>query len=275
MTSVVPAKILDIRNLTVVYRSPKSRIFKRDLNTIAVKNANIHVDAGEFVGIVGESGSGKSTIAQVVTGFIRPTEGEVYLCGKDLFRLRGKSRRMARIEAQLIFQDPVGSLDPRQSVESALNEIRALHSERSHWIGNEALLASVGLEARILARYPHQLSGGQAQRIAIARAILLRPAMLIADEATSALDVSVQAQILDLLKSLSREYGIAVLLISHDLAVVRQTCNRVYVIYRGNVVEEGNTESIMNNPRHEYTKRLIDAAFNKGRHFMLATASEG
>ena len=248
----------------VVQRRRRASLFARSLAVPAVCDASLTVERGEIVGLVGESGSGKSTLAFVAAGFVRPTSGSVRLQGNDLFALTGSALRRARTQCQVIFQDPYGSLDPRQSIASSLREIRRLHPERTAWIDDAALLGEVGLRAAMRDHYPHQLSGGEAQRVAIARAILVRPALLIADEATSALDVSVQAQILNLLAALNRGQGIAILLISHDLAVVRHLCDRIYVLHRGQIVEHGMTEQVLTAPRHAYTQQLIAASESKG-----------
>jgi ABC-type dipeptide/oligopeptide/nickel transport system ATPase subunit len=159
----------------------------------------------------------------------------------------------------MVFQDPNASFDPRQSVRSGLRELRRLHKQRTDWTSDEDLLRRVGLQPTLLGRLPHQLSGGQAQRVSVARALLLRPKLLIADEPTSALDVSVQAQILDLLRTLCRDEDLSILFISHDLAVVRSLCRRVYVMRGGQVVESGLTADIMARPQHEYTVKLLEA----------------
>jgi peptide/nickel transport system ATP-binding protein len=254
----------------VVRRRRRARLFGRSTDVPAVRNATLAVGDGEIVGLVGESGSGKSTIAFVAAGFLRPSAGTVRLQGADLFAMSGKALRLARLQCQVIFQDPYGSLDPRQSIASVFREIRHLYPERTAWTDDAGLLARVGLRPVLLDHYPHQLSGGEAQRVAIARAILVRPTLLIADEATSALDVSVQAQVLNLLLLLNRAERIAILLISHDLAVVRHTCDRVYVLNEGTIVEHGATEQVLTAPQHPYTRRLIAASESK----LLRTAPE-
>lgn len=243
--------VLEIGDLTVRYGSAK-----RSSGPPAVDRVSLTVDQREIVGVVGESGSGKTSIAMVAAGLWSATEGSVKILGKEV------STRMPRHEraaVQMVFQDPHGSFDPRQSVQSGFRELRALHRERSGWISDEDLLRRVELQPNLLNRLPHQLSGGQAQRVSIARALLLRPRLLIADEPTSALDVSVQAQILALLQSLCQDEGLSVLFISHDLAVVRSICHRVYVMRAGRVVESGVTSRVMEHPQDGYTVKLLAA----------------
>jgi ABC-type glutathione transport system ATPase component len=254
---VTPA--LEIKDLRVVYDSPTSSLLGGTGSAVpAVRGVSIVVAPGELVGIVGESGSGKSSIALAVAGIGRVTSGAIRILGKDRTKPRGgRVGRAGRADVQMVFQDPYSSLDPRQTIRSGLAELRHLHPGRTDWIADEELLRSVGLQANLLKRYPHQLSGGQCQRISIARALLLKPAVLVADEPTSSLDVSVQAQILNLVLDLQSERGFGVLFISHDLGVVRQVCERVYVLQSGVVVEEGVTETVFASPSEPYTQRLI------------------
>jgi peptide/nickel transport system ATP-binding protein len=250
---------LAIEDLHVVYDPPAARILRRARAGVpAVRGVSIVVAPGEMVGIVGESGSGKSSIALAVVGVGRITSGSIRVLGQLRTKPQaGPAGRAARADVQMVFQDPYSSLDPRQSIQSGLAELRYLHPERTGWITDEALLRSVGLHANLLQRYPHQLSGGQCQRISIARALLLQPVVLVADEPTSSLDVSVQAQILNLLLDLQSQRSFGVLFISHDLGVVRQVCERVYVLQSGVVVESGTPESVFASPAEPYTQRLI------------------
>jgi ABC-type glutathione transport system ATPase component len=254
---VTPA--LEIKDLRVVYDSPASGMLGGTGSAVpAVRGVSIVVAPGELVGIVGESGSGKSSIALAVAGIGRVTSGTIRILGKDRTKpLGGRVGRAERADVQMVFQDPYSSLDPRQTIRSGLAELRHLHPGRTDWIADQELLRSVGLQANLLQRYPHQLSGGQCQRISIARALLLKPAVLVADEPTSSLDVSVQAQILNLVLDLQSTRGFGVLFISHDLGVVRQVCERVYVLQSGVVVEEGVTETVFASPSEPYTQRLI------------------
>lgn len=263
----VPAPALDIQDLHVVYKPRASASFLRHASGIpAVSGVSIVVEPGEAVGVVGESGSGKSSIARSVVGIGPISSGTIRVLGKDRTLVEsGRRGREARADVQMVFQDPYSSLDPRQSIGSGFAELRALHPARTAWTSDEDLLGSVGLHANLLKRYPHQLSGGQCQRVSIARALLLRPVVLVADEPTSALDVSVQAQILNLLLDLQSDWGFGILFISHDLGVVRQTCKRVYVLQKGGVVESGTTETIFSSPTEPYTQRLISSIPGRGK----------
>ncbi|MCG2623382.1 ATP-binding cassette domain-containing protein [Arthrobacter sp. I2-34] len=222
----------------------------------AVDGVDLSVGAGEIVGVVGESGSGKTSLAMAVLGLGRTTSGSIDVDGIVPGPRLPLDQRAA---IQMVFQDPHGSLDPRQSIGRGLRELRRLHKARTGWISDEDLLSRVGLSGDVLTRLPHQISGGQAQRVSIARALLLRPTLLLADEPTSALDVSVQAQILRLLKGLRDEEGLTILFISHDLAVVRSVCDRVYVMKSGRVVESGRTGEVLERPQHPYTQALLAA----------------
>ncbi|MEV4376297.1 ATP-binding cassette domain-containing protein [Streptosporangium sp. NPDC049644] len=245
-------RVLDVDRLSVVHRARG----RRGHPVVAVDDVSLGVGAGEIVGVVGESGSGKTSLAMAVAGLGKISTGKVTVSGTEVGK---RFSRSARAEIQVILQDPHGSLDPRQSVRRGLRELRGIHSERTAWVTDEELLAKVGLTADLLDRLPHQMSGGQAQRVSIARALLLRPSLLLADEPTSALDVSVQAQILRLLLELRRTEGLAILFISHDLAVVRAVCDQVHVMLRGQVVEHGVTAEVFDRPAHEYTRRLLAA----------------
>jgi len=256
--------VLEIRDLRVVHPKPWSR----HGGFVAVDGVSLSVQRGEVVGLVGESGSGKTTVAMAAAGLGRVTSGNIRVRGQELTAMRGRALRRFRAEVQVVFQDPHGSLDPRQSVRSGLRELRTLHRERAGWITDDGLMARVGLGSEILDRLPNEISGGQAQRVSIARALLLRPSLLVADEPTSALDVSIQAQIVELLRSLSRAEDVAILFISHDLSVVRQLCQRVLVMRSGVVVEEGTMESVASDPRHAYTRALIEAL--PGKHYVDA-----
>ena len=254
MTS--PTPVLTIEDLRVVF---SQRGVGRRPDVVAVDGVSIHVESGEIVGLVGESGSGKTTLALATALLGRITEGEIRISGESIIGISRSRMRRLRSQIQVVFQDPHGSLDPRQSVSQGLAELRSLHPDRTDWATNAELLAKVGLTEDLLDHLPHELSGGQAQRVSVARALLLRPSLLVADEPTSALDVSVQAQILNLLLQLRASEQIAVLLISHDLSVVRNLCDRVYVMKDGRVVEAGQTEDLLASPSHPYTRQLIAA----------------
>jgi peptide/nickel transport system permease protein len=228
---------------------------------LAVDRASITVGAGEIVGVVGESGSGKTSLAMAVAGLGAQSGGQIFLAGE---LLEAHWTADQRAEVQVVLQDPHGSLDPRQTVRGGFMELRRTQPQRTKWISDEDLLAKVGLQPEVLDRLPHEMSGGQAQRISIARALLLRPRLLIADEPTSALDVSVQAQILSLLLDLRRTEGLCILFISHDLAVIRSICDRVYVMLHGRVVESGEVSDVFDHPANVYTKRLLQALPGRG-----------
>lgn len=246
--------VLEIEDLVVQHRRERSR----ELFT-AVDHVSLSIAPGESVGVVGESGSGKTTLAMAATALGTPGTGTIRLLGRDLRALKHRELRALRPEVQVVFQDPHGSLDPRQSVRSGFKELRALQPKRTDWIDDEALLGRVRLAPDLLDRYPHQLSGGQAQRVCIARALMMRPRLIVADEPTSGLDVSVQADVLELLREARRTTGASMLFISHDLAVVRGICQRVVVMYRGAVVEQGEVEDVFARPQHEYTRKLLAA----------------
>jgi len=229
----------------------------------ALDDVSIALEPGEILGIVGESGSGKSTLARLVMALDRPTAGKVLFEGADLFSRRPRDLRGMRRHFQMVFQDPYGALDPRQTVGRIIAEPLALMPDaptgKARRIRVTALLEEVGLQGRDIDLYPHEFSGGQRQRIAIARALITRPKLLVADEPTSALDVTVQAQILKLILSMRAEHGLSVLLITHNIAVVDEICDRAVVMQGGRVVEEGPVATVLDNPRAAYTRRLLAA----------------
>jgi peptide/nickel transport system ATP-binding protein/oligopeptide transport system ATP-binding protein len=226
----------------------------------AVEDVTLTVNAGETLGIVGESGCGKSTTARLMVRLLDPTAGSVRFDGRDITRLSHRQLRPLRREMQMIFQDPYSSLNPRKSVGQIVAEPFAVHH-----VGGDVktrvreLLERVGLSPEHYNRYPHEFSGGQRQRIGIARALALQPKLIVCDEPVSALDVSVQAQILNLLKSLQREFELTYVFISHDLSVIRQVSDRIAVMYLGRVVEVGDSELLYEHPRHPYTAALLSA----------------
>lgn len=229
----------------------------------AVSDVSFKVARGEAVGLVGESGSGKSTIGRLLLGLTKPSAGRVLVDGNDLAAASGAALRLLRQRMQLIFQDPTSSLDPRRRVGAQVADGLAIHRivpARHRHERMLALLGQVGLDPAHADRYPHSFSGGQLQRIGIARALSTGPDFIVADEPVSALDVSVQAQVLTLLAGLRTRLGLSMLFISHDLQVVRSLCDRVLVLYLGRIVEEGPTKAVMANPRHPYTIALLSAS---------------
>jgi peptide/nickel transport system ATP-binding protein len=228
----------------------------------AAKAVDLSVRRGETVGVVGESGSGKSTVARCIARLIDPTEGAILIDGKDVARLGARALRPHRKRVQIIFQDPYRSLNPRRTVGASMVE-GPMNFGTSQPVAEERarqLMRLVGLEPDALGRFPHQFSGGQRQRICVARALAMQPEVLIADEAVSALDVSVQAQVLALIDDVRRRFNLAVLFITHDLRVAAQICDRIAVMHRGAVVEEGATSQVFGAPRHAYTRALFEAA---------------
>jgi ABC-type glutathione transport system ATPase component len=229
---------------------------------VAVRDVSLTLDAGEILGIVGESGSGKSTLGRMILGLIEPTSGLISFQGRDVTHRSNTERRALSRDIQVIFQDPYGSLNPRQRVEDIIREPLDIHGvgtpqERRARV--HELMGRVALADRYRHVYPHELSGGLRQRVGIATALALNPKIIIADEPVSALDVSVQAQILDLLTDLQRETSVGMLFISHDLGVVHQISDRVAVMRRGEIVESGDVEPIYSAPQHPYTRALLSA----------------
>ena len=230
-------------------------------STTAVDDVSFELARGECLGIVGESGSGKSTIARMLTHLEGVTEGQIFLKGKDITHIRGKALREIYQDMQMVFQMPMESFDPRCTLGDGIGEsLRNMGITRAETRKRvENLLERCGLDKEYADRYPHQVSGGQCQRAAIARALAVSPEILICDEATSALDVTVQKQILDLLTELKQKENLSFILICHDLALVQEFCDRVLVLYHGKTVECGTPDEIINHPKMEYTKKLIDS----------------
>ena len=229
----------------------------------AVKGVSLNVEPGEIVGLVGESGCGKSSLGRAAIGLTPMASGSILFDGFSVNEASKSEQKKIRRNMQMIFQDPYGSLNPRLQIGSALLDVMEVHSigsSRQERLDRAVeLLKAVDLPANSIGRYPHEFSGGQRQRICIARALTLEPSLLIADEPVSALDVSVQAEILDVLESLRQERQLAFLFISHDLAVVRNLCDRVAVMFNGELVEVGRAEEVIDHPQHAYTKKLLDA----------------
>ncbi len=248
--------------------SVKKGLFGDRATITAVEDVNIALNQNMVFSVVGESGSGKSTLARLVLGLLKPTAGRVFFKGKDISSFTKEELKAFRRAVQVIFQDPFASLNPRQSIYSALSEPFKVHKLAS---GRElkdrvaTLLESVGLRPEYMNRYPHEFSGGQRQRICIARALALRPEVIVADEPLSSLDVSIQAQILNLLTDLKNKYSLSYLFISHDLNVVRYFSDYVAVMYAGRIVEEAEAGVLFENPLHPYTQLLIESAPGEGR----------
>ena len=253
------APLLEVRDLVKRYRLPRERLLRPAPVIEALRGVSFAVHAGRSLGIVGESGSGKSTLARLVMALETPTEGSVLMAGRDLNALSPASLIAARRDFQMVFQDPYGSLDPRQRVGRIVAEpLIGAAPDEAHARVAEALNA-VGLRDTDADKYPHEFSGGQRQRIAIARALITRPKLIVADEPVSALDVSVQAQVLNLLADLQAEFGVTYLFVSHDLAVIDHVCDEVAVMQAGRIVEYGLTEQVLQQPSHPYTRTLLAA----------------
>jgi ABC-type glutathione transport system ATPase component len=258
----VSPPLLQVDNLVREYTLPREKVFGPPPKVHALNGVSFRMEAGRSLGIVGESGSGKSTLARLVMALDTPTAGSVKLLGRDLHALAPEQLRHARRDFQMVFQDPYGSLDPRQTIGRIVAEPLAAQGDASSGERRErtaAALDSVGLRAGDLGKYPHEFSGGQRQRIAIARALITRPRLIVADEPVSALDVSVQAQVLNLLHDLQDEFGITYMLISHDLAVVHHLCDEVAVLWQGRIVEQGPPERLFRAAEHPYTRALLEA----------------
>ena len=266
--------LLEVRQLGRRFALPRSALWQPASSLQALSSVNFKLQPGKSLGIVGESGSGKSTLARLVMALDQPTEGQVLFNGVDVHKAAPADLRQLRSGFQMVFQDPYGSLDPRQKVLSIVTEpIQTLAIRANdHWPMSERVegqamlrdraaeaLSEVGLRTADLDKYPHEFSGGQRQRIAIARALITRPALIVADEPVSALDVSVQAQVLNLMMDLQDRYGLSYLLVSHDLAVVNLMCDDVLVLQSGQVLEQGAATQIFQHPAHPYTRMLISA----------------
>ena len=247
------AAMLAVEHLTVRYPDAPS--------ALALSDVSFELSPGEALGVVGESGSGKSTLARAILGLVRPSAGACLWDGREMQSISGRARRLLRRNLQIVFQDPVASLDPRQPIGASVAEPYTAHEKdtvSSVAARTRGVLADVGLEAEVANRYPHELSQGECQRAALARAMMLAPKLLVCDEPVSSLDVSVQGQIVNLLARF-RERGTALIVISHNLAVVRYLCARILVLYAGQVMELASREQVFSAPRHPYTRLLLGA----------------
>jgi oligopeptide transport system ATP-binding protein len=256
--------ILDVRDLTVRFPVRGRGLLARRRDLVAVDAVSFDMRAGETLGIVGESGCGKSTLGRAVLGLIAAQEGRIAWMGRDLRTLDAAQMRPLRRDLQIVFQDPLASLDPRMTVgdivaEPLGNFEPGLPKEAAQARVRD-MLAKVGLSPEMINRYPHEFSGGQCQRIGIARAMILKPKLIVCDEPVSALDVSIQAQIINLLAQLQREFGLALIFISHNLAVVRHISHRILVLYLGRIVEIAPRDELFARPRHPYTQALLASA---------------
>ena len=257
--------VLEGRNVKVAFTLKRGTFFKPDFfELVAVDNLSLKLQRHETLGLVGESGSGKTTFGQALIRLISNQGGEIFFDGQPIHGKDRKEMRPLRSRMQIVFQDPFASLNPRMSIRQIIEEgliVNHMGNGKERLDRVREALRDAGMPDTILSRFPHEFSGGQRQRIAIARAIALDPEFILLDEPTSALDLSVQAQIIDLLRKLQDEKGLSYLFISHDLKVVRALCHRVMVMQYGKVVEEGPVAQVLTNPKTEYTKRLVRAAF--------------
>jgi oligopeptide/dipeptide ABC transporter ATP-binding protein len=256
--------LVEVRDLVKHFAVTRGVIFQRQIGAVhAVDSVSFDVMRGETFGLVGETGCGKSTTARLVMRLLEPTSGTVRFDGRDISHLSRRHLKPLRREMQLIFQDPYSSLNPRKTVGAIISEPFAIHGlEKGRAQRRKAvqeLMEQVGLNPEHYNRYPHEFSGGQRQRIGVARALALKPKLVIADEPVSALDVSIQAQILNLLRDLQRDLGLTLILIAHDLSVVRHMCDRIAVMYLGKIVELAANEQLYDHPRHPYTGALLSA----------------
>ncbi len=254
--------LLVVDKVTRSYALPRELLWSKPPLVHALQGVSFTLTGGRSLGIVGESGSGKSTLARLVMALEPPTSGTVSILGRNMATLDAATLRFARRDFQMVFQDPYGSLDPRQMVQNIVTEPLQAQGGTSATelrAKAQAVLASVGLRPSDLDKYPHEFSGGQRQRIAIARALITRPRLIVADEPVSALDVSVQAQVLNLMQDLQHQFGVTYLLISHDLAVVNHLCAEVAVIFQGRIVEQGAPQTLFHHAAHPYTRALLDA----------------
>ncbi|QAY70433.1 ABC transporter ATP-binding protein [Xylanimonas protaetiae] len=258
------APLLEVRDLQMHFPVRSHGLVSTTVGHVkAVDGVSFTLEAGQSLGLVGESGSGKTTTGRLITRLNKPTGGQILFEGKDIARASDRELRPIRRDIQMIFQDPYTSLNPRQTVGEIIEAPLAIHDlvPRSGRLARvQELLEIVGLNPEHYNRYPHEFSGGQRQRIGIARALTLQPKLLVADEPVSALDVSIQAQVINLLQDLQREFGIAFLFIAHDLAIVRHFCPEIAVMYLGQIVERAPREQLYAHPQHPYTKALLSAA---------------
>jgi peptide/nickel transport system ATP-binding protein/oligopeptide transport system ATP-binding protein len=260
--------LLEAKGLYKTYTQTSGFFVRRQRTIKALNNVSVSIKKGETLAIVGESGSGKSTLARCLLQLLSLDEGELFFKGKNLTALDEKDKKHLKRHIQMVFQDPYASLNPRMKIAEILEEGLLIHNLGDKFSRDKKMrdmIKKVGLEVSDLNKYPHQFSGGQRQRIGIARALIVEPELVICDEPVSALDVSIQAQILLLLKDLQKELGLSYLFISHDLRVVRHMADRIAVMHQGKIVEQGLTKSIYEKPKANYTRELLNAI--PGKHF--------
>jgi len=249
-------KVLEVYNLKKYFKTPRGMLH-------AVDDVTFSIEEGRTLGVVGESGCGKSTLGRVILRLLDPTDGKIIFNGRDISRISQREVRKLRTEMQIIFQDPFSSLDPRKTVNQIISEPiivnKIIKNKRAVEDRVLELMDTVGLAERLINTYPHELDGGRRQRIGIARAIAMNPKFIVCDEPVSALDVSIQAQILNLLQKLQKQYGLTYMFITHDLAVVNHLSDDIVVMYLGQIVEKACTEELFENPVHPYTKALLSA----------------
>jgi oligopeptide/dipeptide ABC transporter ATP-binding protein len=256
--------LVEVRELVKHFPITRGIVLQRKVGAVqAVDGVSFDIERGETLGLVGETGCGKSTTARLIMRLLEPTSGDIRFDGQDITHLQGARLKAIRREMQMIFQDPYSSLNPRKTIGSIIGEAFVVHGllsdrdERKRTV--QTLMETVGLNPEHYNRYPHEFSGGQRQRIGVARALALKPKLLIADEPVSALDVSIQAQVLNLLRDMQRQFGLTLVFIAHDLSVVRHMCDRVAVMYLGRIVEIGPGDALYDFPRHPYTGALLAA----------------
>jgi ABC-type microcin C transport system duplicated ATPase subunit YejF len=255
--------LLDTKNLNVFYNIPSSNPFKKD-RFHAVKDISFSIKTNSTIGLVGESGSGKSTLGRAIANLI-PFEGSIIYDGKDISRNSAQESKNLKKDIQIVFQDPYGSLSPRMTIGEIVGEGLGVHFSYSKEEKNQRIdkvLNDVGINPSQKSKYPHEFSGGQRQRIAIARSLIMSPAFMILDEPTSALDRSIQIQVIKLLKDLQDEYSLTYLFISHDLKVIRSMSDEIFVMKQGRIVEAGSASEVFDNPKEEYTRKLLNAALS-------------
>ena len=254
--------LIEIKNVSKIFETKNTFLAPKHEAVHALKNVSLEIKRGEIVGLVGESGSGKSTLGNCILKLLDVNEGEILYDSKNIKDFTKTETKAFREKTGLIFQNPYSSLNPKMKIKEILTEpliVNNVQNKKRRIVMLNNIVKLTGLNADDLERYPHEFSGGQRQRIAIARALILKPEFVVADEPISALDVSIQAQIINLLINLKERFNLTYLFISHDLNVVKYLCTKIAIMYRGEIVETGTTEEIFNNPKHKYTKLLLNS----------------